>query len=234
MISLGEAIPLFLESLRLDRGASDNTISAYRRDLTQFSNHIGIDRCLHQVTSDDLANFVQDLSTEPSTLARKMSALRQFFKFCCLEHGLQTNPTENLSSPQTLSPHSAASHERSNPRAPHGTDTGLPYVQTVKTEALKARDSAMVYLLYASGLRVSELVSLTTHDLDLASAYVRVKGKGSKERVAPFAPLAGDRLQSYLEIRRAELPQGRPSFHQSPADPPSPVRHFGKFSAKSR
>ncbi len=84
------------------------------------------------------------------------------------------------------------------------TETGIPYRENHE-KALHTRDRAMVYLLYATGLRVSELVGLTTHDLDLAMSYLRVKGKGEKERITPFAPVAGKHLALYLEEHRPRL-----------------------------
>jgi integrase/recombinase XerD len=85
-------------------------------------------------------------------------------------------------------------------------DHGLFYnVQEAEFVALQARDAAMVYLIYATGVRVSELVTLSLHQIDLQQSYVRVKGKGDKERIAPFAPIAGEKLATYLEKHRAYL-----------------------------
>jgi integrase/recombinase XerD len=198
----------FIESQRIDRGSSDKTIEAYRRDLTQFAEFVS-DVSLGEITPSHLERFIHSLADQgqkASSLARKGSALRQFFKFCCLEKGLKENPAENLASP------------RADQRLPKdlsievvtalltAAEKGLPYPRSQTLgEALRARDTAMIYLLYATGLRVSELVGLTTHNVDLELEYVRVKGKGSKERITPFAKVAGDRLHTYLENHRPAL-----------------------------
>ena len=93
-------------------------------------------------------------------------------------------------------------------------DRGINYKAPEKEiAALHARDAAMVYLLYATGLRVSELVGLTLHKIELQQGYVRVRGKGDKERITPFAPIAGEKLKLYLDQFRPELhPQDQSAF----------------------
>ncbi|MDR3608402.1 MAG: tyrosine recombinase [Oligoflexia bacterium] len=202
---LTQAIPAFLESLRIDRGASHATISAYKRDLEQLAAKLGPERALADIEPSELENFITTQSVQaPATIARKISALRQFFKFCCLELGLRESPARDLQTPKIPKriPHHLTSSQITELLA--AADQGLPY-EDAKAPALQARDAAMVYLLYATGLRVSELTGLTTHNLDLSTGYVRVKGKGSKERIAPFAPIAGEKLGLYLENHRLSL-----------------------------
>ncbi len=198
----------FLESCRLDRGAADLTISAYRGDLAQFALWLKERPDSGAITPDTLHAYVEDLSRQklgPASVARKVSALRQFFRFRCLELGATENPSEELRRPK---------RPRLLPRALtveqvgellRAADDGLISYNDPRAEALKARDRAMVYLLYASGLRVSELVSLRCAQLDLKREFVRVNGKGGKERVVPFAPSAGERLASWTDSHRQAL-----------------------------
>lgn len=194
MDSLKSYVQKFLESQRLDRGSSDLTIQAYARDLNQFANSLPTALELNQIKSEDLENFVSSLSKEklePSSIARKTSALRQFFKFCCLEKHLTLNPAEELSSPkQARRLPNNLSHE------------DISALLAAADDCKNPRDRAIVYLLYATGIRISELVGLSTHDIDFEMGYARVKGKGNKERIAPFAPIAGERIREYVEKQR--------------------------------
>jgi integrase/recombinase XerD len=133
-----------------------------------------------------------------------VSSLRQFFKFCCVERGMKTNPAEHLRSPSI--PKRLPKHLSSEEVTALLTsvETGLPYSGALG-DALRTRDCAMIYLLYATGLRVSELVGLAVHELDLEMGYLRVRGKGGKERIAPFADVAGDRLRAYIDQSRPGL-----------------------------
>ena len=139
-----------------------------------------------------------------TSIARKTSALRQFFKFCCVELDLARNPAEQLHGPALAErlPKFLGIEDVSFLLS--AVDTGLPYVRG-NPAALKLRDGAMVYLLYATGLRVSELVGLSVHEVDLGLGYVRVRGKGDQERIVPFADIAGQRLKTYLDEGRPVL-----------------------------
>ncbi len=197
----------FLESKRVDRGLAQKTIEAYEIDLTQFISWLPYQTSLQEVEPSHLTAFVQFLSkrgVQAVSIARKLSAIRQFFKFCCLEKQFEKNPAEDIDSPkltQRLPRSLSVIHVEQFLSA---ADEGLPYPGE-DAEALRARDRAMFYLLYATGLRVSELLSLSSHQLELPSGYLRVHGKGGKERIAPFVPAAGDRLKTYLEDHRPRL-----------------------------
>jgi integrase/recombinase XerD len=205
-------IEAFIEAQRVDRGAADQTIEAYRRDLRQFAAWLeGLrpEAPLTSIESLDLLDFFSQLykaGQKASSIARKTSALRQFFKFCCLERDLQHNPAEQLSPPplEKRLPKYLSVEQVSELLA--AAEKGLPYqITSGLCEALRARDRAMVFLLYATGLRVSELVGLSTNELDPASRLVRVRGKGEKERIVPFAPVAGEALENYLHTHRSLL-----------------------------
>ncbi len=235
---LHPALGAFIEFLRLDRGSSERTLEAYRCDLEQLedflvhstsSEAVPVAR-LEDVGQEHLISFLihlQQSGQKASSIARRVSAMKQFFKFCCLERGLEVNPTEQLQSPRRpreLPGHLTLEQVTALLAA---ADEGLPYRQAseapnteaanrVETqisssqlnpvgEALRARDRAMVFLLYATGLRVSELVGLTTHQVDLGQRYVRVRGKGDKERISPFGANAGERIELYLNHHRPAL-----------------------------
>jgi integrase/recombinase XerD len=199
---LTDAIPLFLEALRVDRGASAKTLQAYGADLRQFAEGLPSPTItVSDVAREHIEKHVGVLaSAKASSVARKLSALRQFFKFCCRELGLEQNPSERIASPRQGARLPKALNAAQIGKLLAAADTGLPY-EGERADALRARDRAMIYLLYATGLRATELASLSLHEIDLEQGYCRVKGKGSKERIAPFADAAGEPLRAYLKLR---------------------------------
>lgn len=202
---LESAIESFLQSKRLDEGSATQTLQAYRQDLIQFKAFVELKS--HAVDSVAVEGFVESLSRSQmaaSSLARKVSCLRQFFKFCILEKKLTENPAENLPTPRQVEklPKNLSTEEVET--LLRVTDRGLPYTGR-RAEAFKARDRAMIYLLYASGIRVSELTGLLMTDMDLELGILKVKGKGEKERIAPFAPAAGKFLDLYVKEHRGSL-----------------------------
>jgi integrase/recombinase XerD len=205
-------IEAFIEASRVDRGAADKTVDAYRSDLGQFADWLGSEGLtIQSATSDDLANYVEHLHTarkmSSASISRKTSALRQFFKFCCLELDLRQNPAERLRVPKKTRkiPDHLSVEQVTELLA--AADRGLPYAHLDErlAEATRSRDRAMLYLIYATGLRVSELTGLSTLQIDLKARYLRVKGKGDKERIVPFAPVAAERLAEYIRNGRPEL-----------------------------
>lgn len=211
MSTLSIALPLFLDSKKVDRGASPATISAYQTDLHQFANSLPkkIETDLFAITPEDLHQFLRLLherKEKGSSVARKVSSLRQFFKFGMMELGLETNPADQIRSPTTASRLPKFLTHEAIEKLLAATAVGLPYPEKMRAPMV-LRDRAMVILLYATGLRVSELCSLTLHGIDLSLSYVRVRGKGGKERIVPFARAARDALDEYLK-------DGRPSLIQ--------------------
>ena len=213
--SFAQALSRYLDSLRLDMGASAHTVAAYRRDLTQFSKKFGSDFEIASITPEHCEGHLADLARagmEASSIARKTSALRRFFRFCCLELGLRTSPAEALETPSLSARLPKALTLEEVERLLEVTAQGLPYEEKI-APALRARDRTLVLLLYATGLRVSELVGLRLENLDLAGGFLRVRGKGQKERLVPFAPQAGEQLLQYLTHARPVLqPQGDTVF----------------------
>lgn len=143
-----------------------------------------------------------------SSLSRAASSLRQFFKFCCLEGHLEISPADSLKTPARPNRLPKTLSHAEVEALLEQVKTGKNYKHSVK-EALQQRDRAMVFLLYATGMRVSELVELKVRQVDTEEGLIRVKGKGGKERVIPFAPIAGEYLIEYIQNGRLQL--GDPS-----------------------
>jgi integrase/recombinase XerD len=195
----------FLEYLVVERGLAENTLEAYRRDLTRYTEYLaaagkdllGLDRT--EVPGYLLA--LREAGLSPRSVARHLSAIRQFHRFLAGEGRLGADPTAHVEAgrpwhrlPDVLSPADVERLLAGEPRTPR-----------------ELRDQAMLELLYASGLRVSELVGLRLGDADLAVGVVRVVGKGSKERLVPLGEVAGASVQAYLTRGRPELARRRPS-----------------------
>jgi integrase/recombinase XerD len=200
--ALVDAVDAFLVELRVERGLSPLTIAAYRRDLAQFGEHAG------RRWRDDpgpLEAFVAALQRDGargSTQARKSAAVRSFYAFA-LREGIATRdvpalvdaPRPGSYLPDVLSPEDVG---RILDAPPPGEPAGI-------------RDRAILELLYACGLRVSELVGLDTDRVDLPNLAVRVIGKGNKERRVPMGEEARERLQRFLTGPRAEWTAKRPT-----------------------
>ncbi len=200
----------FILHLKLDRGASPHTLLAYERDLREFYEFLEIDemqdqKAIKKLEFHHLTPFVKKISKNKSTThARKLSALRQFYKFLIREEVLEQNPTTFLESPKKPKPIPKAIAESSMSILLKQVDQGLNYSHAIKP-ALQARDRALIYLLYASGLRASEILNLQVSHVDLKRDLVRVMGKGRKERLVPFVPKVRELLELYLSGARAQL-----------------------------
>ena len=193
----------FLNHLTVEKGFSGNTIFAYRNDLyglIGFLDRQGYREDWTSINSDVLASYVLELQEKGysvTTRARKLASVKSLFSFLLLEGIVSQNPTEDLHAPKvgrtlpnTLSEDEVA---RLLEAPSHGTGP----------EAL--RDHAMLELLYATGMRVTELVSLNLSDINPNEGYVRCMGKGSKERIIPTHGMAVAVLRTYLEDGRTEL-----------------------------
>lgn len=196
--SIGE----FLVFLAVEKGASANTIAAYKNDLQQLADFIGSRASSdgwRSLSRSDIQDFILNLKergyTETS-VARKVAAVRSFFAFLAAEGSITANPTEGLSSPRV---------GKTLPKAisPNEVDELLEQPARRSTPEAK-RDRAMLELLYATGMRVTELVSLDMDNLNLdpSSPFVRCIGKGAKERSIPIHDHALEALNGYLEDGR--------------------------------
>ncbi|MGB9005604.1 MAG: tyrosine recombinase XerC [Candidatus Aminicenantales bacterium] len=189
----------FLNFLRYEKNASAHTIAAYRRDLLQLADYLQEKGCrLRGVDNVVLRSFLVRLHErrqKKSTIARKLAAVRSFFQYGLKRNWLEDNPARLLSSPKQDRPVPSFLSERE----------AAALLDLPRTDSVSGlRDRAFLELLYASGIRVSELTGLNLEDLSLSERLVRVRGKGKKERLVPFGRMAAESLRVYLK-RRSEL-----------------------------
>ncbi len=179
-------IEIFLEALSAEKGRSQKTLSAYASDLHQAEDEIGD---LLKATADDIQNYLSHLPDKPSSISRKASALRTFYKFLMLEKIITKNPTANLELPK---------RGRALPKylSPEEIELLISSSGDIKTSV---RLKCMLELLYASGLRVSELCELPL-SANLGDKLL-IHGKGAKERLVPMHEAAQDALHKWLELR---------------------------------
>ena len=195
----GPLVGAFIEALWLEDGLSPNTLAAYRRDMQGFSQWLQAQSLtLEHAGENEVQAYFADRfdQTRASTANRRLTVLRRFYQWALREKHVSTDPTLKLLTakqaprlPQTLS----EAQVEALLAAPN-TDTPLGL-----------RDRAMLELLYASGLRVSELVGLPMLSLNLREGVLRITGKGNKERLVPFGEEAADNLQNYLSQSRPVL-----------------------------
>lgn len=205
-------VETFVQALRFDRGASESTVEAYCRDLQQLFSWLKksgrVPVGAEGITQEGVAGFLahrRKIGIGSATLARQITSYRQFFKHLQLEGDLETSPVERICSPKVTHRLPSVLTEAQARALLSAADEGFPYCQQASTIALQARDRALIYLAYATGLRCSELVGLKLDALDLKDRYVRVRGKGNKERILPFVPIAGERLRDYIEKHRSAI-----------------------------
>lgn len=200
-----EQISTFLQHLGEKRGLSVNTAAAYRTDLEQFIAFLrerGIDDW-SAVSHDDMLAFLLFLRERRyanSTVARRTAAVKSFYSYLHTQNLVQSDPTERIDSPKV---------DRYLPKSltPTQVDELLELPLRNPTPE-RLRDKAMIELLYATGMRVSELVALNLQDLDAEAEQVRCVGKGGRERVLPLPASAVTALEEYLDIARAQLAKG--------------------------
>ena len=193
---LAKELEGFIAYLKYERNASPHTISNYRRDLLQLAHYLESKKLsLKDIDNIVLRGFLAvlyDRGEKKSTVGRKLAAIRSFFQFCVRKRWMDDNPAKVVSTPkQDKSVPSFLSEEE--------MQEFLDLPQTAKP--LDLRDKAMLELLYATGIRVSELVGICLEDVKFASRLIRIKGKGKKERLVPFGRTAEKSLRSYLRVR---------------------------------
>jgi integrase/recombinase XerC len=227
------AIAKFLEYLRSVRNASPHTISNYGNDLEQFQTFLtppgtprpGISEINHHVIREYIG-YLHEQGMEKSSIARKLAALRSFFKYCMREGMLKENPARLVPTPKLPKrvPTVLSAEEmsgfldqlagmpklgagRENPRKRRKISALIPSnaLMTLEDGLLLRRDRAILELLYAAGLRVSELTGLNLVDMDQKDRVVRVIGKGRKERIVPYGVKAAEALAFYWPEREKLL-----------------------------
>jgi len=203
--NLDNLIDQFINYMRVEKGVSKNTIDAYSRDLRRFADFI-INRKikLDKVNVDILTSYIAWLNIKFSkrSLARNISAIRTFFKFLVSEGIIQDNPSRLLELPKM---------SRILPDVLNHDEIKLLLNQPSSSTYIGIRDKAMLELLYASGLRVSELINLRVNDINLNIGYIKVMGKGSKERFIPIGEKAIDAVKEYISKARIRLDKKRGS-----------------------
>lgn len=195
-------IERFLDHLWVEFGLSENTVNAYRSDLKTVQAFLAA-RATPLATARDhdlLAYLSENVAQTPRTLARRLSALRRYFRYLLREGFVVTDPTLRLNSPRI---------GRKLPRSLSERDVEALLAAPVTATVLGLRDRTMLEILYATGLRVSELVTITLTQVNLRQGVVRVVGKGSKERLVPFGEIAQSWLERYLSEARPDIVRGR-------------------------
>ena len=197
MMNLDFAIDSFITHLKIERGLAPKTIEAYSRDLRGFADYISEQGCpLTEISETDISGFLAAITARklnPRTQARILSALRGMFGYLLGEKEIRNNPIAEIESPKFGSK--------------------LPVVMTFEeVERLLAapdittprglRDATMLHMMYAAGLRVSELVEMKLSDVDREAGFLAITGKGNKRRIIPIGEWAIDMLTSYLEQTR--------------------------------
>jgi integrase/recombinase XerD len=199
-MEISATIASFVTHVKVEKGLSANTVSAYRRDLVKFDSFAKKRKlALESVTRDDLVDFLAGLyrdKLESRTVARQLVTLRNFFRFAQIQELITTDPSVNLESPKI---------RRSLPGYLRLEDVERLLNQPDSKTAKGLRDRGMLEVLYSTGLRVSELVSLRVGDLDSKAGCVRCIGKGDKERIVPVGRKALAMVDKYLHEARPEL-----------------------------
>jgi integrase/recombinase XerD len=205
---MDEGITNFISSLSVEKGFSRNTLDAYKNDLSQFVDFIRkqaakedkLQLTWEKVDRSSLLDYLVTLrerSYAPATMARKVAAIKSFFNFLVSEGILKKNPTEGISGPKV---------GKALPRAISVEDVEKLLEQPEKVSTPEAkRDKAMLELVYATGMRVSEMVSLNLRDVNLKAGFVRCFGKGSKERIIPIHNKAIKAVKTYIDEARPRL-----------------------------
>ncbi len=215
-MQIDQAIDAYLTHLKVERNLSENTLTAYGTDLSQFAEFFDDEDspCLPEIEAvddTDVSTFLIELTDSgisSRTIARKLSTLKGMFKFLRRHHRLEQDPTSRVDAP--------------------GFGKRLPVVLDLdEVEVLLSapdrsspeglRDWAMLEVLYATGLRVSELVNLLQREVDLSAGFVRVVGKGDKQRIVPLGEVAIDAVEEYIEQARGVLLHNKGGPGASPA-----------------
>ena len=196
-------IDRFLDALWLERGLSENTLSAYRSDLYSYAGWLApTSRELLQSRPEDILAYLATLTGKSArTSARRLSSLRRFFQYLAREGEIGHDPCARIAAPRIGRPLPKSLTEEEVESLLDAPDTGT---------AVGQRDRAMLEVLYATGLRVSELVGLQMGQVNLRQGVLRVIGKGNKERLVPLGEEASDWVEKFIRQGRAELLQGDP------------------------
>ncbi len=189
--------------LKHEKNASPHTIAGYRRDLIQLARYLEE----RHLSLEDIDNIIlrgflasrYERGEKKSTIGRKLASIRSFFQFCVRKHWMEHNPAKVVSTPKQDRPVPSFLTEEEMQKF-------LDLPRTSKT--LDLRDRAMMELMYATGIRVSELVGINLEDINFSERLIRIRGKGKKERLVPFGKAAEESLRCYLR-GRSSINKGR-------------------------
>ena len=189
----------FLQYLRIEKGVADNTIQSYRHDLAMYCSHLGRIDVVHAqpLHVSGFLKFLYGRKLKPRSATRAFAAVRGLHKFLILEKATTENPTATVEQPRWWKP-------LPNVLSLEEVDKLLQAPKTDKAKGL--RDRALLEVLYATGLRVSELVGLKMDGVNLDVGFVRCMGKGSKERIVPMGASAANAVSAYLAVRNVRKP----------------------------
>ena len=197
----------FLTHLKVSNHYSNHTLESYGLDLRQFLQFLEGEKVIGPEAVDHLLlrrylTILKQAELAKSSIARKIACIRSFFKFLCKQGYLQDNPAKEVASPR---------REKRLPEFMYPDEISALLTMPDQSEKLGIRDQAILEILYSSGLRLQEIVNLKIEDLDLSRGYLRVFGKGAKERLAPLGGVANRTLQRYLkEVRPCLLANSSP------------------------
>jgi len=208
-------LPIYLDYLAVEKGLAKNSLSAYATDLRRFGRWLDA-HPLESVKRQQIVRYIQSLRSSgisARSVARALAALRGFFRFLVAEKHLKHDPTENLENPKLWS---------TLPKSLHPSEVDDLLAAPDRTTSDGLRDAAMLELLYATGLRVSELIKVKIEDVVLDAGFLRTFGKGSKERIVPFGDSARAAITAYIERGRKKnsiylflTNRGRPMTRQT-------------------
>ena len=214
-------LPIFLDYLSVEKGLARNSLAAYRADLRHFGHYLADAKVdLDRVERLNIVKYFQALrgaGISARSVARALAAIRGLFRFLVAERHLKHDPTENIENPKLWT---------NLPKSLQPSEVEALLAAPDRSTADGLRDRAMLELLYATGLRVSELIRVKIEDLVMDAGFLRTIGKGSKERIVPFGDTARAAIVEYLERGRPELARfadpylflsrrGRPMTRQS-------------------
>jgi len=187
----------FTEYLIIDKKYSENTIKAYNNDLKKFKNFIK-NKTINNIDENSIKDYIKYLNKEnndPKTISHNISTLRSFYKFLLIEKRIKKNPMEYIELPKT---------KKTLPKTLSIEEIDK-LLDINLTDAFSFRNKAMLELMYSSGLRVSELINVKIHDIDISNCIIRIMGKGSKERIVPLGDYAIKYIELYLKKHREKL-----------------------------
>ena len=193
-----QLIDAFLDALWMERGLSQNTLSAYRSDLYKFTFWLEKQNSvLLKVKTEDILNYLATAGAHSArTTARRLSSIRRLYEYFLREDQIKHNPVTNVDAPKL---------GRSLPKTLTETEVEALLDAPNTKDVLGLRDKTMLEVLYATGLRVSELVNLTVQQINLRQGVIRVTGKGNKERLVPVGEEASQWLDNYLKNSRSQI-----------------------------